>query len=178
MVKTGNFLGGEMSQTRKAIWLWELILEHQPFKRIMEFGTWKGNLSLYFLMFCKARNAEFYTYDVKNRWKEMGSVEIKEMFEFPKHFYQLDIFRNIDEIGKIISQEGQTILFCDNGNKPREFNVFSKFLKVGDIIVVHDWGKEVFQENVKKPCEEYKLKEIFIKESEEENLTRVFQKYE
>ena len=122
------------------------------------------------------RGVEFYTYDVKKRWGE-HLWKFKTDIEFDKHFYQWDVFQHIEEIGKIISQPGQTIVFCDNGNKPREFNVFSQFLKVGDIIVVHDWNKEIFPENVKLPCEKYNLKEIFVGESEEEGLTRIFKKY-
>lgn len=166
-----------MSQTTKAIWLWEQVLEHQLFKRFIDIGTWKGNLSFYFYLYCLAREADFYTYDVKNRWAQF-LYKLKTEMGFDKHFYQLDVFQNIEEIGKLISQNGQTILFCDNGNKPREFNVFARFLKIGDIITVHDWNKEVFPENVKKPCEEYKLKEVFVKESDEEGLTRIFKKYE
>lgn len=176
MPKTGTFLGGELSQTIKAVWLWELVLEHQPFKRFIDIGTWKGNLSLFFYLYCRARDAEFYTYDVRNRWGEQ-LWKFKTELGFDKRFFQWDVFQHIEEIGALISQPGQTILFCDDGNKPREFNVFSKFLKAGDVIAVHDWNKEVFLENVKSPCEKYNLKEIFVKESDEEGLTRVFQKY-
>lgn len=175
MSKTGTFLGAEMSQTTKAIWIWELVLEHQPFKRFIDIGTWKGNLSLFFYLYSKARSADFYTYDVRNLWGKFIK-EFKIELGFDKHFYQWDVFQHIQEIGNIIKQEGQSIVFCDNGNKPREFNTFAQFLKSGDIIAVHDWMKEIFPENIKVPCEKYNLKEIFTKESDEEGLTRFFQK--
>ena len=40
------------------------------------------------------------------------------------------------------------ILFCDNGNKKREFREFVPFLKSGDFVVVHDWGSEFLQKDV------------------------------
>lgn len=35
-------------------------------------------------------------------------------------------------------------IFCDNGNKPEEFNVYAPELKSGDVIAVHDNGSEFF----------------------------------
>ena len=39
----------------------------------------------------------------------------------------------------IKSTEGTVYIFCDGGDKPRELITFSEFLRVGDIISVHDY---------------------------------------
>jgi cephalosporin hydroxylase len=38
-----------------------------------------------------------------------------------------------------IQQSGTTLIFCDGGNKAKEFNVLSEYLKIGDIIMAHDY---------------------------------------
>ena len=171
---TGTFLGYKMSQTPKSVWLWERVLRSFPFKRIIDLGTWHGGLSLYFYLFCLEREAEFYTFDVRN--KCFGN-RLMEITNFYNHFELLDIFQNIEKIGSLITKQGLTILFCDNGNKPREFNTFAPYLKKDDIIAVHDWLTEIFPENIKDACEKYNLQEIFSKECEEEGMTRFFQKW-
>ena len=124
-----------MSQTQKAIWLWEIVLNKQNFKRFIDIGTWQGNLSFYFYLFCLNRNAEFYTFDVREKWQ----TPLKEKLGFGEHFKNWDIFQHIEEIGQLIVKEGQTIIYCDNGKKTREFGTFAPYLKVGDVIAVHDW---------------------------------------
>ena len=57
----------------------------------------------------------------------------------------------IEKIQKYIQEPGKTLVFCDGGNKKREFNLFAKYLKVGDIIMGHDYAKDakVFQSEVR-----------------------------
>jgi len=40
------------------------------------------------------------------------------------------------------------LLFCDNGDKPREFREFVPHLRVGDCVGVHDWGSEIHRADV------------------------------
>jgi len=42
----------------------------------------------------------------------------------------------------IASTQGRVYVFCDGGNKPKELEIFSKFLRVGDIISVHDYVED------------------------------------
>jgi len=178
MVITGTFLGNEMSQTPRALNMWEKVLtEIKDFKRIVDLGTWHGNLSLYFLLFCLGREAEFYTFDNREIWNTTAK-KVKELVRFTDYFKHCDIFQHIEEIGQTIQKEGKTILYCDNGKKAREYNTFVPYLKLSDIVAVHDWGREVFPRDIKETNVKYKLKEIFITETEEEGLTRFFQKYE
>jgi hypothetical protein len=39
--------------------------------------------------------------------------------------------------------KGRACIFCDNGNKPREIKEYSKFIRTGDIICVHDYPGEI-----------------------------------
>ncbi|MCK5346822.1 MAG: hypothetical protein KAR20_25615 [Candidatus Heimdallarchaeota archaeon] len=42
----------------------------------------------------------------------------------------------------IASTRGCVYVFCDGGNKPKELETFSKFLRIGDIISVHDYVED------------------------------------
>ena len=128
-----------MSQAPGVIEFWEKVLFENSYKRFIEFGTYKGGLSMFFLLWSIQRKAEFYTYD--NMAHKMSRIAYH--LHLPKYFKKLDIFEHEEEIGKLIQAPGVTILFCDNGDKPKELKVFSKYLKIGDIIGVHDWLTEV-----------------------------------
>lgn len=173
---SGTFLGRKLSQTPKAIWLWEQVLTKYNFKRIIDIGTWRGNLSFYLYLFCLARDAEFHTFDVREKW-QFDYPDLKKELGFPSHFYGMDIFKNIEKIKEFIQKEGITILYCDDGEKTREFNTFAPFLKTGDVIAVHDWKTEVSPESIEKTKTDYGFKEIFVKECDEEGMTRFFEKW-
>jgi hypothetical protein len=40
------------------------------------------------------------------------------------------------------------MLWCDNGNKPLEVEIYSPHLQKGDVLAVHDWGKEIFPKDI------------------------------
>jgi hypothetical protein len=48
----------------------------------------------------------------------------------------------------LLSLPKPTVLFCDNGNKPLEWQRFVPLLKNGDYAVVHDWGSEFHEDNL------------------------------
>jgi len=44
------------------------------------------------------------------------------------------------KIAELIAQSGTSVLICDNGNKPREFSYYSRFLKSKDLILSYDYS--------------------------------------
>lgn len=173
-----NFLGMPMAQTEKSINVWEKLLSQFEFKRVLEIGTYKGNLSLYLLLFCLNRGygADFYTYDPKRLW---GGSVLKNLLNFNKYFYKWDVFQHIEEIGKTIQEDGISIIFCDGNEKSREFNTFAPLLKVGDILGIHDWSTEYSKpEDTEETRKKYNLKEVLGKQCDEEGYLRFFVKYE
>src|SRR3990167_3580690 len=130
-----TFIGAKMSQAPNVIQFWEKILFENDFKRIVEFGTYKGGLSLFFLLWCMQRKAEFYTYDIA----AFKFSRLAYGLKLSKYFKKLNVFEREAEIGRLIQCKGKTIIFCDGGDKPKELQTFSKYLKRGDLIGVHDW---------------------------------------
>jgi len=57
-------------------------------------------------------------------------------------FFKQDIFDSLflkNIIIPYINEPGRTIVFCDGGNKIKEFNYFSTHIKEGDLILAHDY---------------------------------------
>ncbi len=157
-----SFTGARVAQCPGDFWVWETVLHENPFSRIMELGTAYGIFSCYLLMHCLHRGAEFQTIDTPGNpfwWNsgrkhssggsviEHNNGRVIERLGLKDHYVQVDAFspEGTKIIRDFVSQDGPSILFCDNGNKPREAKLFAPFLKVGDLLVVHDWKSEFYE---------------------------------
>ena len=139
-----RFIGIKTAQSRNSFLLWEDFLRDKLFARIIEIGTYKWGMSLFFFLWCKTRKAEFFTFDVKF----FPATRVVRLLGVIKCFCKADVFSIEQEIGDLIKSDGMTILFCDGGNKPKELATFSKYLKKGDYICTHDWGTEVVKTDI------------------------------
>ena len=101
--------------------------------RIIEIGTALGGLSVLFRL-C---NAEFVTYDIEDVRFDKGLFDSLGI-----DFRLADCFEREKEIADLIQKEGTTLLFCDGGDKPKEFKTFARYLKPGDVICAHDYAPE------------------------------------
>lgn len=143
--KNHSFLfGRHVNQHPLFISIFDMIFEKFEFSRIIELGTFKGNLSVYFLLWAIQRNADFITYDVVDYEDSL----LKRHLNFEDYFRKRDILFSLDEIAEECKEDGRTFLFCDNGNKIIEFNALSDKIKEGDIIAAHDWGVEIKEDDI------------------------------
>jgi hypothetical protein len=77
------------------------------------------------------------------------------------------------EVIDFIRLDGTTIVLCDGGDKIREFNILSDYLKRGDFILGHDYAvnRDTFEESVnKKIWNWHELSESDIKNACDRNL--------
>jgi hypothetical protein len=103
------------------------------FDNIIEIGSYNGGLSSY-IFDNKKPNASFISYDIDPSLNEAKS---KTNIDFRiGDCFNPTVFK---EIVSLIQKPGRTLLICDGGNKTREFNDFSKYLKKDDIIILHDY---------------------------------------
>lgn len=111
-------------------------------KTIIEIGMNHGGFSLVLNDSKISEQAEIYCFDVVNRNfdQNLKNTKIK--------WYINDIFSVEGYVKDLINRDGTTVLFCDGGNKAKEFQVFSKYLKAGDVILSHDYHKD--QESYEK----------------------------
>lgn len=126
--------------------------------QVLEIGTSYGGLTLLIrdlLDEVGLPDSDFRSYDIMetNRfWLEDAisngakiDFRIKNVFN---HMYS-DLVEE-EEIRSFIQQPGLTIVLCDGGSKKNEFNILSRLLKPGDIIMAHDYSPtpEYFEEHI------------------------------
>ena len=133
---------------------------HTPFKelfntikpqRVLEIGTSSGGLTLMLrdiLDDLGLTDCDLRSYDTNpdhDRTILFNSnlnydFRLKNLFNQP-YSDLCDI--NGQEVIDYIAEEGPIIVLCDGGCKINEFNILSKFLKPGDIIMAHDYAPTV-----------------------------------
>lgn len=135
----------------------ELLSKILP-KRVIEIGTFHGGLTLVIkdiLDSLSLNNTAIYTYDINQKPYLKEIVDRERLANVNIYYHNLfsdDYLQLIDNnISKIISDVGTTILLCDGGCKRCEFNLLSQYLKSGDIIMAHDYApnKEYFEQHMR-----------------------------
>lgn len=128
------------------------IKEVKP-ARIIEIGTALGGFTMFLNYCCKELNSQtkIHTFDILDRHaykvltQEGIGVHIENIFE--KDFLEIPT-----EYVELIQNPGVTLVLCDGGDKIREFNLLSTYLKPGDFILAHDYAidRTDFEERVNK----------------------------
>lgn len=111
---------------------------------IIEFGTHQGGFSLCLAETCP--DATIHTFDVY--------PGVSDTCHFPSRI-GLHIANILEPsltthafIVDLLQDKRRKLLYCDNGNKKLEVKIFSKYLNNGDFIGVHDWGREIFWDDI------------------------------
>ena len=163
-----RFLGGGMSQNYAAIYFFEHYIQAFDFEYIVEIGSQKGALSLYFANIAAATEKfyfETYEIDKKACWLNREAEGVGHWFEqiekISPYFKSIEanIFDNhtICHIIDNIVQFKKVLIICDGGDKPKEFSVFAPLIKINDHIIVHDWNHEIYFNQISNICEQQKI---------------------
>jgi len=118
-----------MCQPPKVIECMKTLLELEDPATIIEIGTYNGGLTT--LLTDIKPDVTIHTFDISPIPENLPKTA------FP---HQKDVFQYKSEIIKLIRRHGKTILFCDGGDKVREFNEFAPYLKEDDCILGHDFA--------------------------------------
>jgi len=191
------FFGCYMQQSPFALVALNRLLNYYNFFNIIELGTHDAGLSTFFALYAKCskmppldnpnepciiKNSShhktrknFYTFDKfvrdRHQWELVQSLGANI---YCGDFLEDEDLKNF--IAKIIKNPGPVLLLCD-GDKVKEFNYYSNFLKEGDIIMCHDfaydfskaqelkdknlwYNHEVTWEFLKEPCSKNNIKQI------------------
>jgi len=123
--------------------LWDRMLEDRPdLKTVIEIGTFLGGLSGFLSVECEQRNILFQTWDIQ-KWEGLDERLLNH------HFHVGDAL--IDERLRMMLDDPDRhplLIFCDGGDKPKEFATFAPLLQPGDVIGVHDYGQEIFDGDI------------------------------
>tara|TARA_R110002020_G_scaffold5067_2_gene21511 strand:+ start:1628 stop:2263 length:636 start_codon:yes stop_codon:yes gene_type:complete len=130
---------------------YNLISSNNNISRILEIGTAIGGLTQYLSHICTELKltVDIRTYEINDKpYTELKEAGIDTRIEniFDSHGGGLV---NL-EVADYINEEGTTLILCDGGDKIYEFNVLSEYLKVGDIIMAHDYAydEDIFNDNI------------------------------
>lgn len=163
-----RFMGGGMSQSYAAIYFFEYYFEAHRFDYVIEFGSQKGALSTYFANLAGITESVFFdTFELfpEQAWNQRihegcghWFAKLSEISPFINCYHQ-DVFgpEVFNHVKENMEQFEKTFIFCDGGNKIKEFHMYAPLLKKGDRIAVHDWGLEIGYGNIKNVCEQYNL---------------------
>lgn len=112
--------------------------------RIVEIGTGHGGTSLFLASCIQSRGGRVLTVD-RERLMDKGYTGWCSAAEARGvSFLWGDAFdeHTVDKVREFIG-EHRAMLFCDDGNKPREVNLYAPILKPGDLLYAHDYGGEI-----------------------------------
>lgn len=148
VVKGQSFLGCHMAQYWVDLVLWERFLNRHQLASIVELGTGGCGLSLFLASQAYQRGIEFWTFDRKTS----GNLDtpLAKLLGLRAHFVPGNLFTGARPklVELLQGLPRPLLLFCDNGNKPKEFREFVPYLWVGDYVGVHDWGTEIGEKDV------------------------------
>jgi len=131
----------------------KLFNELKP-KQILEIGTFDGGLTLMMrdiLDEINLSSATIRTYDLNDQKRLKSKNRNIEILTENLFSYSYSELEKEDVVKEFIQRNGRTIVLCDGGSKKNEFRLLSKFLKLDDIIMAHDYApnENYFNENIK-----------------------------
>jgi len=129
---------------------WETFFNGHRLGSLIELGTGAGAMSAYLFMQCELRGVWFAaTFDHRLPLAPLHRMRIP--------FIRGDVLGDpaIVESAILASHEqsdAPLVIFCDNGNKPQEVELYAPMLRAGDYIAVHDWGTEFLEGDIPPGC--------------------------
>jgi predicted O-methyltransferase YrrM len=133
------------------------LVYSETVENIVEIGTYAGGFALLLRGHDLSEHANIYSYEVDPAPSEpYREILEQEDIEF---LCPADVFETkwAISVALNIGRPGVSILFCDGGDKIREFHLFAPALKTGDLILAHDLGSEIRPEDVQDTCESLNL---------------------
>lgn len=146
-----KFLGTPVFQNELVFSAMRFVIEQMPRPfRIVELGTAKGGLTWILRQLIPEEGVDLISVDITDKVPDT----VKEMFgRFGVQQEILNIFSPAGEqkVRSWVEDSLPVLLLCDNGNKVREVNMFASSLKVGDVIMCHDYAhdRKTYQEELK-----------------------------
>lgn len=135
-----RFAGAYMAHNYYLYHIFSEIMDKNPqIKRIVELGTYKGAMTIVLGLEGIRKQIPVNTFDIEYLITE----EVLRMHKcLGINMQMCNIFEKPEVVRELLNEP--CFLICDNGNKPKEFEMFVGSLKEGSIVAVHDYGQEFF----------------------------------
>ena len=145
-----TFAGFGLSQSWNDLALWEAFLDAHPCCSVLELGTWRGGMSVFFALQGLAREMQVVSVD-----RDLGQAEGRATGEkLGCEYLSIDLHSEAGrlEVEALVARLPKPLmLFCDDGHKPGEWRAFVPMLSPGDFAAVHDWGREIHEFDLVPP---------------------------
>jgi len=114
---------------------------------IIELGTGLGTFT--WMLAEEFKNIDIYTFE-KNKPEYQLAIK-RTNYPDNVHFCTGDLLtKPLNMLVAVLGLNGTKVLYCDNGDKTREVELYSKHLKAGDMLGIHDYLTEVVPKNIEK----------------------------
>jgi len=137
------------------------IIKSMNVDLIIELGTYRGGFTK--LLEDAMPDVQIHTFDNRNETKST-----RKYFGKNVHFYVEDVLHNSDTVINLLNRRDVKLLYCDNGKKREEIKMYHHHLFTGDFLGTHDWGNEIWWDDVKEYVEHWekwgwnKLEEVGV----------------
>jgi hypothetical protein len=137
-----------------------IILANPGIEGIVEIGTSMGALSIYLGLWGARLSVPVDTFDHSKfafqKEHNVDEITAKPIFDkLGVRLHKANVFT--DEGAPLVESliKGKPVyLFCDGGNKAREFQTFVPMLKRGSMVSTHDWPGEIKPDDVAMTVEQ------------------------
>lgn len=145
---TSTYKNKYTAQQTDGVWeLFEQFLLKEKFEKVFEIGTALGGLTQFINDFSKENGID----------TEIVSIDVKpinqKLIEDGIQNFQMNalVVKNISKLESFLKTDKKLLILCDGNEKPTEFNLYSKYIKVGDFIMAHDYAVsyDYFESNIK-----------------------------
>jgi hypothetical protein len=121
------------AQAPEDIEAWEDFLARVRPRGLLELGSASGVFSRW----------------LNKRVKWFKTIDIRPPEKRTPGFLLLDVWERPEEVRALIAEAPRPfVLYCDDGDKPREVATFAEDLRVSDFLAVHDFGTEIFERDI------------------------------
>jgi len=122
-----------------------IIALYKP-KTVVELGTDEGGFSGWLADLVSPWGGVVHTFDIKPKFKPPLLRDFPNLI-----FHQADILSSLNLlVTTLLSGDFSSaltaptvLLYCDNGNKQREIELYAPFVPIGSLLATHDYNTEV-----------------------------------
>jgi cephalosporin hydroxylase len=156
----GFFCGIGMQKSWSELFQLEALLNELRPDRIVELGAGSGGTTLFLAIYGRVNSIEVFSYDIGSDQPEQHMKDSVQdlLFDMEVRYQEVDIYQIQESIGNIIASDGRTLLYTDAGGsdngKVNSLMAFAKYMKKGDIALVHDYGTREFPLEAVKTIEQ------------------------